>query len=65
MKHLIIAAAIFVAGCDEPPGAERRARASIEIFIACLVMVILYWVIRANSLLEDILDKLNNEGGAK
>lgn len=39
--------------------------ASIEIFIACMVTVILYWVIRANSLLEDILDELNNEGGAK
>jgi len=39
--------------------------ASIEIFIACLAMVILYWVIRANSLLEDILDKLDNEGGAR
>ena len=24
MKHLIIAAAIFVAGCDEPPGAEKH-----------------------------------------
>lgn len=37
--------------------------ASIEIFIACLSMVILYWAVRANSLLQDILDKLNNEGG--
>lgn len=34
--------------------------ASIEIFIACLSMVILYWEVRANSLLQDILDKLNN-----
>lgn len=37
--------------------------ASIEMFIACLSMVSLYWAIRAYSLIQDILDKLNNEGG--
>ena len=36
--------------------------ARIEIFIACLAMVILYWEVRANSLLQDILDKLDGEG---